>query len=156
MSRNDGQQRRLPESLPDWARSDRKKLKELREKTQGGAPKDWLDCLSDREIEEALFGFSSLRGTITLDTDEIEWVDGEGPYDEILAEVEAEGSEYWDTDTPIIVDLTWDGTLELNDGHHRYVVNREFEDDHPMTAEVQIPKGLARAWARKLMAEAKR
>ena len=143
----------LPDELPEWARSDEKKLKSLYEKTQqGDGPKDWLDCLSDREIEEALFGFSSMRGTISLETDEIEWVDNEGSYEDVLAEVEEEGPDYYDTDSTIIIDLTWDGIVELNDGHHRYVANREHGDDHPMTAEVQIPPGLAREWARKLIA----
>lgn len=143
----------LPESLPEWAKPNESQLKRLHEKAKGEGPKDWLDCLDDSEIEEALFGFSSMRGTITLDTDEIEWNDSnEGPYESLVEQVEEEGPEYYDTMTPIIVDLTWAGTFELNDGHHRYVANREFGDDHSMRAEVQIPPGLAREWARKLIA----
>ncbi|RLB37261.1 MAG: hypothetical protein DRH30_13500 [Deltaproteobacteria bacterium] len=145
----------LPQNLPDWARPNKSRLKELHDKAKGDGPKDWLDCLSDREIEEAMFGFSSLRGTVTIDTGDIEWNDdNEGSYDDVMEEVDDEGADSFDVNTPIIVDLLWDGSFELNDGHHRYVVNREFEGDYPMKAEVQIPAGLAREWARKLIASA--
>ena len=145
----------LPEGLPEWAKPDESRLKELHAKANSDGPKDWLDCLSDQEIEEAMFGFSSLRGTVTIDTGDIEWNDdNEGSYDDVMEEVDDEGAGSFDISSPIIVDLLWDGSLELNDGHHRYVVNREFEGDYPMRAEVQIPVGLAREWARKLIEKA--
>ena len=117
--------------LPNWAQPRRKDLDRL------------LKGPSEEEIELALFGVRSMKDTIRVDADEIEWdPEREGPYEKILAEVEEDPDQY-DTDEPLIVDLEKDGTLTLNDGHHRYAKGVE-EGERDFEVYIQIPKGLAR------------
>lgn len=135
-----------------WARPDERRLAGLVEAMRApGSPRDCLDCMSDQEIEKAMFGVSSLDGYISVAPDEIEHDPSrQGTYDEILAEVEDDPDRY-DVDLPIVVNLMPDGSLELNDGHHRWVKAIEFEGSQSLLAEVQIPPGMARWMVRELL-----
>jgi hypothetical protein len=115
---------------PDW-----KKLKKIQSLT-----KTCFKCLDlddKASWEKALFGIVSLQGTITVDAGEIVW-DNREDYSQVMSDIEENGPEYYDTDTPLIVDLDYDGSLLLNDGHHRYLVGTEFSPQGRFSVEVQI------------------
>lgn len=119
--------------LPHWAKPN---LDEI-ERILGGP--------TDEEIEHALFGVRSLHGTIMVDADDIIWdARRQGPYDEVLAEVEENPDDY-DTRDPLILDLMDNGTLVLNDGHHRFAKGTE-EGMTSFPAEIQFSTGQARKY----------
>jgi hypothetical protein len=120
-------------SLPSWARPNRDELKRL------------LSGPTDKEIEHAIFGVSSMSGTLWLDVEDIIWDSTrQGTYEEVLAEVEKNPDDY-DLRDPLIVDLQEDGRLILNDGHHRFAKGIE-EGVNQLRAEIQIAKGQARKY----------
>jgi hypothetical protein len=126
--------------LPEWAAPDMGLLKRL------------IEGPTDAEIERALFGISSMKGTIWLDAGEIQWDPSrQGPYQEVLAEVEANPDDY-DVSDPLIVDLQKDGSFVLNDGHHRFVKGQE-EGVRSYEVEVQMSPGYAMALLEKLISK---
>jgi hypothetical protein len=119
--------------LPSWAKPNLDEVERL------------LRGPSDAEIEHAVFGVSSMSGTIWLDAREIRWDPSrQGTYEQVLAEV-GEDPDAYDTNDPLIVDVEEDGSLVLNDGHHRFAKGSE-EGMRQFKAEIQISPGLARKY----------
>lgn len=120
----------VPKELPSWAKPNMEEVERI------------LVGPTDAEIEHAVFGVSSMSGTIWLDVEDIIWDPRrQGPYKEVLAEVEEDPDAY-NIDDPLIVDVRGDGKLVLNDGHHRVAKGTE-EGVTRFSAELQIAKGLA-------------
>ena len=103
-----------------------------------------LNSMSDTDVEEML-GVRSMKDVITIDSSDIMWNNSrQGTFDQVMAEVEENGVEYYDTSIPLICDFKSDGTLELTDGHHRYLVATEFEYSSKVDTEVQFSSGSAK------------
>jgi hypothetical protein len=141
--------RRLPSAFQiwkdmEWKQADKGKLKEFL-----NLPIEEfntrLNSMSDSDAELLVFGIKSLDEPVLVDLSSISWNSyRQGSYEEVMNEVQENGPEYYDTRHPLIVDL--EGTeLELNDGHHRYLVATEFEHQSSLYCEIQFDQNQAKA-----------
>lgn len=131
-----------------WARPNKRALQMLVESSQR------LEERDDADVEKAVFGVASMKDTIEIALDEIEWDPSrEGAYEDVMEEVEEVGPEVYNLNEPIVVDLEHDGRVVLNDGHHRYIVAQEYEYVPSLPAQVQFAKVFGRGYERYTVAK---
>jgi hypothetical protein len=133
--------------LPTWAQPHEESFQKLMLMQD-----ELVDRLPDEDVERAMFGVSSMKENLDLSIYDINWnSERQGSYEEVQAEVD-ENPDYYDTRDVIIVDFMPDGSLELNDGHHRVVKAQEYDGVYDLPAEIQFGKGRAKEFLKRIKA----